>query len=161
MHYCYFDSPLGKLLLNGNQLLEGLHFPTGKTRIEPEKEWVYNEDLFLEAIDQLGAYFNGELTTFDLKLNARGTHFQKKVWQQLLKIPFGETISYGELAKRIGNPKASRAVGMANGKNPISIIVPCHRVIGKDGSLTGFGGGIEAKKNLIEMEKRIIKNNKK
>ncbi|MBT3806856.1 MAG: methylated-DNA--[protein]-cysteine S-methyltransferase [Desulfobacula sp.] len=161
MHYCYFDSPLGKLLLNGNQLLEGLHFPTGKTRIEPEKEWVYNEDLFLEAIDQLGAYFNGELTTFDLKLNARGTHFQKKVWQQLLKIPFGETISYGELAKRIGNPKASRAVGMANGKNPISIIVPCHRVIGKDGSLTGFGGGIEVKKNLIEMEKRIIKNNKK
>jgi len=161
MHYCYFDSPLGKLLLNGNQLLEGLHFPTGKTRIEPEKEWVYNEDLFLEAIDQLGAYFNGELTTFDLKLNARGTHFQKKVWQQLLKIPFGETISYGELAKRIGNPKDSRAVGMANGKNPISIIVPCHRVIGKDGSLTGFGGGIEVKKNLIEMEKRIIKNNKK
>ena len=157
MHYCYFDSPLGKLLLNGNQLLEGLHFPTGKTRIEPEKEWVYNEDLFLEAIDQLGAYFNGELTTFDLKLNARGTHFQKKVWQQLLKIPFGETISYGELAKRIGNPKASRAVGMANGKNPISIIVPCHRVIGKDGSLTGFGGGIEVKKNLIEMEKGIKK----
>ena len=157
MHYCYFDSPLGKLLLNGNQLLEGLHFPTGKTRIEPEKDWVYNEDLFLEAINQLDAYFKGERTEFDLKLNIQGTHFQKKVWQQLLKIPYGETISYGELAKRIGNPKASRAVGMANGKNPISIIVPCHRVIGKDGSLTGFGGGIEVKKNLIEMEKGIKK----
>ena len=155
MYYCYFESPLGKLLLTGHQLLEGLHFPKGKTRVEPEKDWVYKEDLFLEAIDQLEAYFKGELTEFDLKLNARGTHFQNKVWQQLLKIPYGETISYGELAKRIGNPKASRAVGMANGKNPISIIVPCHRVIGKNGSLTGFGGGIEAKKFLLDLEKRI------
>ena len=153
MYYCYFESPLGKLLLKGNELLEGLHFPTGKTRIEPEKDWIYKKELFLEAIDQLGAYFKGERKRFDLKLNVQGTDFQKTVWQELVKIPYGETIAYGELAQRIGNPRACRAVGMANGKNPISIIVPCHRVIGKNGSLTGFGGGLEAKKNLLEFEK--------
>ena len=153
MKYCYFESPVGNLLLNGNELLEGLHFPIGKTRIEPEKDWIYNEDLFLEAMDQLGAYFKGERTRFDLKLNIQGTDFQKMVWKELVKIPYGETISYGQLAKRIGNPKASRAVGMANGKNPISIIIPCHRIIGKNGSLTGFGGGLEVKKNLLEFEK--------
>jgi len=138
-------------------MLESLHFPTGKTRVEPGKDWIHKQDLFLEATGQLRAYFNGERTHFDLKLNMKGTDFQKKVWQQLVKIPYGETISYGELAKRIGNPKASRAVGMANGKNPISIIVPCHRVIGKNGSLTGFGGGIAVKEHLIEMEKRLKK----
>lgn len=153
MYYCYFESPLGKLLLTGNKLLESLHFPIGKTKVEPEKDWIYNEEIFLNVIDQLDAYFKGKLTTFDIELNIQGTDFQKKVWQQLVKIPYGETISYGELAKRIGNPKASRAVGMANGKNPISIIVPCHRVIGKNGSLTGFGGGLEAKKTLLDLEK--------
>jgi len=105
-------------------------------------------------MEQLEAYFKGELTQFDLELNAQGTQFQKMVWQELVKIPYGEIISYSELAKRIGNPNASRAVGMANGKNPISIIIPCHRVIGKNGSLTGFGGGLEVKKNLLEFEKR-------
>ncbi|WP_299979578.1 methylated-DNA--[protein]-cysteine S-methyltransferase [Desulfobacula sp.] len=154
MYYCYFESPVGKLLLSGRELLESLHFPLGKTRIEPEKDWIYKEELFLEAIDQLEAYFKGELTRFDLELNVQGTDFQKKVWQELVKIPYGETISYGDLAKRIGNPNASRAVGMANGKNPVSIIVPCHRVIGKNGSLTGFGGGLEVKKNLLELEKK-------
>jgi len=157
MKYCYFESPVGKLLLNGNELLESLHFPIGKTRIEPEKDWIYNEDLFLEAIDQLGAYFKGELTRFDLELNIQGTDFQKIVWKELVKIPYGETISYGQLAERIGNPKASRAVGMANGKNPISIIIPCHRVIGKNGSLTGFGGGLDVKRTLLDLEKRIKK----
>ena len=140
-------------MLTGKELLESLHFPSGKTKVEPEKDWIYKEDLFLEAIDQLGAYFKGELKGFDLKLNVQGTNFQKMVWQELVKIPYGETISYGELAKRIGNPNASRAVGMANGKNPISIIIPCHRVIGKNGSLTGFGGGLEVKKVLLDMEK--------
>ena len=154
MYYCYFESPLGKLLLAGNKLLESLHFPLGKTRVEPEKDWIYSKEKFMEALFQLEAYFKGELTRFDLELNVSGTDFQKKVWQELVKIPYGETISYAELAKRIGNPNASRAVGMANGKNPISIIVPCHRVIGKNGSLTGFGGGLEVKKNLLEFEKR-------
>ena len=156
MYYCYFKSPLGKLLLTGNKLLESLDFPRGKTRKEPETDWIYKEEVFLEAIDQLKAYFSGNLTKFDLKLNVQGTHFQKMVWRELAKIPYGETISYGELAKRIGNPNASRAVGMANGKNPVSIIVPCHRVIGKNGSLTGFGGGLEVKKNLLEFEKRNL-----
>ena len=154
MYYCYFESPLGTLLLTGNELLESLHFPLGKTRVEPEKDWICSKEKFRDALFQLEAYFKGELTRFDLELNVQGTDFQKKVWQELLKIPYGETISYGELAKRIGNPNASRAVGMANGKNSISIIVPCHRVIGKNGSLTGFGGGLEAKKNLLAFEKR-------
>ncbi|RLC05488.1 MAG: cysteine methyltransferase [Deltaproteobacteria bacterium] len=154
MYYCYFKAPLGRLLLTGNDLLESLHFPQGKTRKEPETDWVYKEKLFSGAMEQLEAYFKGELTQFDLELNAQGTQFQKMVWQELVKIPYGEIISYSELAKRIGNPNASRAVGMANGKNPISIIIPCHRVIGKNGSLTGFGGGLEVKKNLLEFEKR-------
>jgi len=154
MRYCYFESPWGTLLLTGNDCLESLHFPKGKTRVEPAKDWEYSKTIFKEALFQLEAYFKGELTVFDLKLNLQGTRFQKAVWQELVKIPYGETISYGELAKRIGNPNASRAVGMANGKNPISIIVPCHRVIGKNGNLTGFGGGIDIKKRLLELEKR-------
>jgi len=153
MYYCYFESPLGKLLLNGNELLEGLHFPLGKTRIEPGKDWIYKEKLFLEAMDQLGAYFKGERTRFELELKVQGTFFQKTVWKELVQIPYGETISYGELAQRIGNPRACRAVGMANGKNPIAVIVPCHRVIGKNGSLTGFGGGLAAKEYLLDFEK--------
>jgi len=103
---------------------------------------------------QLNAYFAGELREFEIPLLMEGTEFQKRVWKALLAIPYGETISYGELAKKIGEPKAVRAVGAANGQNPIPIIVPCHRVIGSDGSLTGFGGGIENKKRLLELESR-------
>ncbi|MCD4720161.1 MAG: methylated-DNA--[protein]-cysteine S-methyltransferase [Desulfobacula sp.] len=154
MYYCEFESPLGTLLLNGNELLESLHFPLGKMRVEPKKDWIYSKEKFMEALFQLEAYFKGGLTRFDLELNIQGTDFQKTVWQELVRIPYGETISYGELAKRIKNPNASRAVGMANGKNPIPIIIPCHRVIGKNGSLTGFGGGLEVKKKLLELEKR-------
>ncbi|MCK5837180.1 MAG: methylated-DNA--[protein]-cysteine S-methyltransferase [Desulfobacula sp.] len=154
MYYCYFKSPLGKLLLTGNEMLESLDFPMGKTRVEPKKEWIYSKEKFMRTLFQLEAYFKGELTRFDLALNAQATDFQKTVWKELVRIPYGETISYGELAKRIKNPKASRAVGMANGKNPISIIIPCHRVIGKNGSLTGFGGGLEIKKKLLDLEKR-------
>jgi methylated-DNA-[protein]-cysteine S-methyltransferase len=153
MKYCYFESPLGKLLLAGNNRLESLHFPLGKTRVEPGKDWQYDPENFKEALGQLDDYFKGDRTIFDLEMMIQGTAFQKKVWQELVKIPYGETISYGELARRIGNPKASRAVGMANGKNPICIIIPCHRVIGKNGSLTGFGGGIDVKKKLLELEK--------
>lgn len=157
MNFYYFESPLGRLLLTGTDCLEGLHFPKGKTRVEPEKDWTYSKTIFKHALFQLKAYFKGELTVFDLNLNLQGTHFQKMVWQELVKIPYGETISYGELAGRIGNPNASRAVGMANGKNPVSIIVPCHRVIGKNGSLTGFGGGIDVKKRLLEFERKTKK----
>ncbi|WP_041279714.1 methylated-DNA--[protein]-cysteine S-methyltransferase [Desulfobacula toluolica] len=157
MNYCYFESPVGKLLLTGNKLLENLYFPLGKTRVEPGKDWTYNPEKFMDIILQLEAYFKGELTRFDLELSITGTDFQKKVWQELVKIPYGETIFYGELAKRVANPKASRAVGMANGKNPIPIIIPCHRVIGKDGSLTGFGGGLNVKKRLLYLEKKYKK----
>lgn len=152
MYYCYLDTVVGRLLLTGNKKLEGLHFPEGKTRMEPKKDWMESPEKFTEVIRQLKTYFAGKQKKFDLELNPMGTDFQKKVWEQLVKIPYGQTISYGELAKRVGNPKASRAVGMANGKNPISIIIPCHRVIGKNGSLTGFGGGIDVKRFLLDLE---------
>lgn len=134
--------------------MESLHFPIGKTRKEPGKDWVEKPQLFDRVRSQLDEYFAGRRKQFDLQLAPMGTDFQEKVWQELVKIPYGRTITYGELAKRIGNPKASRAVGLANGKNPISIIVPCHRVIGANGSLTGFGGGLEAKQYLLEHEDR-------
>jgi len=154
--YCYANSPAGKLLLTGSAsaTLESLHFPIGKTRIEPRENWIHDPDHFSEAKKQLNAYFKGERKQFDLELNPKGTGFQKQVWKELVKIPYGTTLSYGELAQRIGNPKASRAVGMANGKNPISIIIPCHRVIGATGSLTGFGGGIKVKQYLLDLESR-------
>lgn len=153
IRYCYFESPLGMLLLTGQDRLQSLHFPKGTTREEPRREWIPDPEGFRDVQAQLEAYFRGELQTFTLELDALGTPFQKRVWQELVKIPYGTTISYGELAKRIGNPNASRAVGMANGKNPIAIIVPCHRVIGKDGSLTGFGGGLDIKAKLLEFER--------
>ncbi len=154
MYYCYCESPVGRLLLNGRDRLEALHFPLGKTRKEPRDHWINSIIRFSKVLDQLDAYFNGNLKTFDLDLDIQGTEFQKSVWQELVKIPYGETIHYGEMARRIGNPNACRAVGMANGKNPISIIIPCHRVIGKDGSLTGFGGGMDVKKQLLEFEQK-------
>jgi methylated-DNA-[protein]-cysteine S-methyltransferase len=152
MYYYNFDSPIGELLLAGKKQLEYLHFPLGKTRKEPEPFWAYNEHLFSDTIFQLDAYFSGKLKTFALGFNLIGTKFQKTVWRELLNIPYGETVHYGELATRIGNPKACRAVGMANSKNPIPVIIPCHRVIGKNGSLTGFGGGIKIKKDLLDLE---------
>ena len=109
-----------------------------------------------EAASQLKAYFARELETFDLPLDARGTDFQRSVWAELSRIPFGETRSYGEQAERIGKPAAVRAVGLANGANPISVIVPCHRVIGADGSLTGFGGGLDLKRRLLEHEGALL-----
>ena len=147
-------SPAGTLLLTGRQALESLHFPIGTTRVEPWEGWVEDPGRFKEAQQQLAEYFNGQRKVFELDLDPQGTDFQKKVWKQLIKIPYGQTVSYGELARRIGNPKASRAVGMANGRNPISIIIPCHRVIGSNGSLTGFGGGIEVKQYLLDLESR-------
>lgn len=110
-----------------------------------------------EVIRQLHGYFSGELESFDLELSPQGTPFQQRVWKELLKIPYGETISYGELARRIGNPNASRAVGLANGSNPIPIIIPCHRVIGSNGKLTGYGGGLPIKERLLALEKRQLR----
>lgn len=154
MYYCYYESPVGRLLLNGRDRLEALTFPLSKTLQKPEPGWISSTQQFSKALAQLDGYFNGRLKQFDLDLEIQGTDFQKRVWQELVKIPYGQTISYGELAKRIGNPKASRAVGMANGKNPVSIIIPCHRVIGTDGSLTGFGGGMDVKQQLLSLEQK-------
>src|SRR5262249_8276001 len=116
--------------------------------------WVRDDEShpFKEAKEQLAAYFAGRLTEFDLPLAMEGTDFQRRVWQELREIPYGVTISYGELAKRVGNPNGSRAVGLANGHNPISIIVPCHRVIGSNGKLTGYGGGLPRKAALLDFE---------
>jgi methylated-DNA-[protein]-cysteine S-methyltransferase len=154
--YCYYQSPIGKLLLIGkNGELEALHFPNAPEQQQLADDWQYDETAFQEALKQLAEYFSGKRQQFDLKLAPSGTAFQQRVWQELRKIPFGRTASYGEIAERIGNAKACRAVGMANSKNPIPIIVPCHRVIGKNGSLTGFGGGLEVKKQLLQLEEGV------
>jgi len=110
---------------------------------------------FKAAADQLDAYFAGERTTFDLPLAARGSDFQQRVWAALLGIPYGATESYGDLAQRIGSPGAARAVGLANGKNPIGIVIPCHRVVGSNGSLTGYGGGLDRKRQLVDLERAV------
>ena len=151
--YCYYQSPIGTLLLVGTDgVLEELNFPNRLEQIEIADDWQCDEECFKQALQQLAEYFAGSRQHFDLKIDPKGTVFQKSVWQELRKIPFGKTASYGEIAKRIGNSKACRAVGLANAKNPLPIIVPCHRVIGKDGSLTGFGGGLKIKKQLLDLE---------
>ena len=122
-----------------------------------DPEWREDKVPLREVIQQLRAYFAKELETFELTLAPEGTDFQQSVWNELCGIPYGETISYGELAKRVGNPKASRAVGAANGQNPIPIIIPCHRVIGSDGKLTGFGGGLPIKQKLLALEQRQMR----
>jgi methylated-DNA-[protein]-cysteine S-methyltransferase len=149
------DSPVGQLtlvatdgVLSGLYMTQQRHRPPQETFGEPDPE------PFGTAIEQLAGYFAGERTEFDLPLALAGTPFQRAVWAQLREIPYGETISYGELAERIGRPTASRAVGLANGRNPISIIVPCHRVVGSGGGLTGYGGGIDRKRHLLDFELR-------
>ena len=152
-YFTILESPVGKLLLTGNgKDLTGLDFQEGSHPVTPQKGWIDDEKPFAKVIAQLETYFAGDLKQFDLPLAPRGTDFQMSVWKALRSIPYGETISYGELAERIGNPKAVRAVGGANGKNPIAIIVPCHRVIGSDGTLTGFGGGLPIKEALLKLE---------
>ena len=151
--YTMMDSPIGELTLTGNGMaLTGLYM---ERRDEPRPEWVRDDDRLGEARRQLEAYFAGELFTFDLPLAPRGTPFQEKVWEALRTIPYGKTASYRDIAIQVGNPTAVRAVGAANGRNPISIIVPCHRVIGADGSLTGYGGGMERKRWLLDLENRV------
>jgi methylated-DNA-[protein]-cysteine S-methyltransferase len=151
--YTFMDSPIGRLLLAGDDRhLSHIGFPSGKGAITPRPGWRSDDGIFSDVKAQLHAYFDGTLREFDLPLDPQGTDFQLTVWRELTKIPFGTTISYGELARRVGNPAASRAVGAANGNNPIPIVIPCHRVIGANGSLTGFGGGIETKKWLLGLE---------
>jgi len=153
MYYCYLNSPIGDLLLAGDD--DGLSligFPQGKMRHDPEPDWIFNEKPCAVARQQLEEYFAGDRREFDLPLNLSGTEFQVQVLEELQRIPYGETTSYGDIAKRIGRPKAMRAVGAANGRNPIPIIVPCHRVIGSSGDLTGFGGGLDTKAALLRLE---------
>jgi methylated-DNA-[protein]-cysteine S-methyltransferase len=158
MAVCYtrIESPVGPLVLVASDA--GLHHVlfAKSTRTKVDPEWRESAELVKEVIKQLRAYFAKELEVFDLTLAPEGTKFQQSVWSELCGIPYGETISYGELAKRVGNPKASRAVGAANGQNPIPIIIPCHRVIGSDGKLTGFGGGLPIKEKLLALEQRQL-----
>jgi methylated-DNA-[protein]-cysteine S-methyltransferase len=157
MRYCYFDSPVGPLLLAGDDAsLRHLGFPKNGEPAKPAPGWTESaaRGVLAESVKQLREYFAGRRTQFDLPLAPEGTPFQQSVWRCLQEIPYGETISYAELARRVGNPKAARAVGSANGKNRIAIIIPCHRVIAADGTLGGFGGGLPAKLKLLELEKR-------
>ena len=154
--FAELKSPLGKLTLESDgEALTRIRLPEEKWEADPKVKRVRKPELFAEAAAQLGAFFRGERKSFDLRMNPRGTDFQRKVWDLLREIPAGETITYGELARRVGNPKAHRAVGAANGKNPLPILIPCHRVIGSNGKLTGYAGGIEAKKKLLEIESRL------
>ncbi len=144
------DSPIGELtLVEEDGAISEVWF--GGANGEPQTE----APLLLKAKNQLDEYFAGKRREFDLPLNAKGTEFQRRCWRALCDIPYGETVTYGEQAVRIGSPKACRAVGMANHRNPISIIVPCHRVIGANGSLTGYGGGLDVKAYLLEHERRV------
>ncbi len=156
--YRVMNSPVGKLkLVANNRGLLALLWNDGKMAskaFQDAEEQKKSHPILDQAENQLKEYFRGARTSFSLKLDLQGTTFQKKVWQALLTIPFGETRSYGQIAVQVGSPRAVRAVGGANGRNPISIIVPCHRVIGASGHLTGFGGGLKVKSQLLELEKR-------
>jgi methylated-DNA-[protein]-cysteine S-methyltransferase len=154
--YKTIESPIGKLkLVASDKGLVAILWENDSPRRVRLDELVADEQhpVLVETERQLGQYFAGKRKTFSIALDMRGTRFQKDVWEALVAIPFGETRSYGQLAKQLGNPRASRAVGAANGRNPVSIIVPCHRVIGSSGKLTGFAGGLDAKAHLLGLEK--------
>ena len=154
MFYDFFDSPIGPLVVVSDEdALIQLHLPKGGKPGHVAPEWRRSPGRLREARAQLAAYFAGKLLTFDLPLAPRGTPFQCRVWDELLRIPYGDTSSYIELARRLGQPSAMRAVGAANGANPLAIIVPCHRVIGADGTLVGYGGGLAAKRWLLDHER--------
>lgn len=161
MNYAYLDTPLGPLLIAGDaSAVLQITFPNQGKAAKAQAGWVESpRGPVGEAMRQLGEYFAGERSDFDLPLTPLGTAFQRSVWRQLQEIPYGATISYGELARRVGNPKASRAVGSANGRNPLPIVIPCHRVIAGDGTLGGFGGGLATKQTLLALEQRnLIRN---
>lgn len=155
MNFTTMDSPLGAILLaGGTDGLQLINFQAGSSPVTISLDWHKNAGMFSEAVAQLGAYFEGALTEFYLTLSPEGTPFYREVWRELERIPYGRTISYGELARRLGKPGAARAVGTANGRNPLPIVIPCHRVIGRDGSLTGYGGGLHIKRALLELERK-------
>lgn len=163
IYYTTMDSPIGELLLvsDGDSIIQvSMDSETFSQMIEPD--WKNNGNLSVLSLaeEQLKEYFAGDRKDFQIPLSYQGTAFQKKVWSELRKIPYGEVLSYGQLAERIGNPKSSRAVGLANGKNPIAILVPCHRIIGADGSLTGYAGGLHRKRFLLELESGEVSFNK-
>ena len=153
MLHTLIDSPLGDLLaVRDEGGITALYLPTGKKVVHPDPSWQRSDAAFGDVRTQLGEYFEGRRQVFGLPLNPSGTRFQQRVWMALREIPYGETMTYGKIAAAIGHPNGSRAVGAANGQNPISIIVGCHRVIGTDGSLTGYGGGLDAKRWLLAHE---------
>jgi methylated-DNA-[protein]-cysteine S-methyltransferase len=160
--YARYSSPLGELLLVGERTasgpmhLCGVHLPGERHGPSIEPSWVEDGPAFATVSAALDAYFRGERTAFDLRLEPRGTAFQLRVWAELERIPFGETVTYGEIASRIGRPGAARAVGAAAGRNPLSIVVPCHRVVGADGALTGYAGGLDRKARLLDHERGVI-----
>lgn len=157
MIYTTVDSPIGELLLLGEgEVLHGLYMQDGLKPIRVRADWQRDERAFGDVRQQLGEYFAGERTRFDVELRMEGGAFQRTVWHALTEIPYGETISYGELARRIGQPDKARAVGTANGANPIAVIVPCHRVIGANGKLVGYGGGLDNKRRLLELERGLL-----
>jgi methylated-DNA-[protein]-cysteine S-methyltransferase len=154
MEYVIADSPIGPLLLAGDaDVLHVLAFQSGSRARGPAQDWVHVPQAFAGVRRELDCYFGGTLREFTSPLRPSGTGFQQRVWQELRRIPYGETISYLELATRIGNPRAVRAVGLANGANPLPVIVPCHRVIGSNGRLVGFGGGLSIKRALLDHER--------
>ncbi len=153
IHWCELNTPIGVLLLAGTpEALTRVHFQSGPRPWRPPGTWLQQTAAFRPASTQLREYFAGARRHFELALAPRGTPFQLAVWQALRAIPYGQTVSYGEIARRLGRPEAARAVGLANGANPLPILVPCHRVIGADGSLTGFGGGLPIKRALLQLE---------
>lgn len=151
--YTCIESPIGDLLLLGDgDALHGIHMLGAPRAIDVSPRWREERFAFAEPQRQLAEYFDGQRTSFQLTLHMHGTPFQRSVWRALQEIEYGQTASYGEIASRVGQPGAARAVGIANSRNPISIVVPCHRVIGADGSLTGYGGGLERKRYLLDLE---------
>ena len=150
-------SPIGDLLLVGDgHALHGLYMEEGRRPVAIARDWVEDPTAFADVRAQLAEYFAGSRTRFDVPLVLRGTPFQRAVWGALRAIPYGQTVGYGELARAIGRPGAARAVGLANGRNPIAVIVPCHRVVGANGSLTGYGGGMERKRLLLDLESEAV-----
>ncbi|NVN98651.1 MAG: methylated-DNA--[protein]-cysteine S-methyltransferase [Geobacteraceae bacterium] len=152
MNYCFVDTEIGRIAIAENEgMITGLFF---EGEALPEQSVLQETALLQEASRQLAAWFKGELKEFSLPLAPEGTPFMKSVWQALCNIPYGKTASYKEIATAVGKPKAMRAVGMANNRNPLPVIIPCHRVIGADGSLVGYGGGLDIKVKLLELERR-------
>lgn len=155
--YCVIPSPVGDLLIAGNANgLKLIDFQAGPHPRIPQPGWIRSRRPFGDIIEQMNRYFAGDLVQFSVPLAPDGTVFQQRVWRALQDIPYGRTVSYGELAARIGAPRAARAVGAANGRNPLPIVIPCHRVIGKSGTLVGFGGGLAIKEALLTLEQRSV-----